>query len=118
ETAASRAGTFGVRAEKAGLHAVRLGESGTDRVEDPGVRRRAGPPVAFDGCLVDDDDLVRGREVAVDERRLARPGDAGDDRDDAERDVDIDVAEVVLAGAADGQRAPVRAHGGLELRTV
>ena len=38
-----------------------------------------------------------------DERRLARPRDAGDGRQDAERDVDGDVVEVVPADAAQVQ---------------
>ena len=44
-------------------------------------------------------------ERLVDQRPLARAGDAGDAAEDPERDVDVDVLEVVLAGAADEQRA-------------
>ena len=40
-------------------------------------------------------------EDVVDERGLARPGDPGDARQHPQRDVDVDVAEVVLAGAED-----------------
>ena len=40
-------------------------------------------------------------EDLVDQGRLARAGDAGDAAEDAERDVDVDPLEVVLAGAAD-----------------
>ena len=40
----------------------------------------------------------------VDERALARAADAGDGDERAEREGDVDVLEVVLAGAADDQQ--------------
>ena len=46
------------------------------------------------------------RHVAVDEGRLARSGDTRDDRQDAERDVDIHVLQVVLGRAADLEAHP------------
>ena len=48
------------------------------------------------------DRVVKG---LVDERRLARAGDAGDAAEDPERDRDVDPLEVVFAGVADDQRA-------------
>ena len=45
----------------------------------------------------------RGVERLVDQRRLARAGDAGHAAEDAERDVDVDALEVVFTGAADGE---------------
>ena len=42
-----------------------------------------------------DHDAVAAGDRAVDQRALARAGDAGDDAQHAERDVDVDVAEVV-----------------------
>ena len=47
-----------------------------------------------------------GRDRAVDERALAGAGDAGDDDRAPERDVDVDVLQVVRVRAADLQRAP------------
>ncbi len=48
------------------------------------------------------------------ERALAGAGDAGDDDKHPERDVDVDVAQVVRRRAADLQRAGGRAHRLLE----
>ena len=53
---------------------------------------------------------------AVDQRALARAGHAGDHDEHAERDVDVDVLQVVGAGAADLERARRRAHRLLERR--
>ncbi len=103
EPAAGRAGAGGVRAEEGGLHAVRLREGGADGVEQAGVGGGAAAARALDRGLVDDDHVVEGGNVAVDERRLARSRDAGDDREDAERDVDVDGLEVVLRRAPDRQ---------------
>src|SRR5262249_14369380 len=47
-------------------------------------------------------------EDVVDERGLARSADAGDADQQAKRDLDVDVLEVVMAGAA---------HGDVALRT-
>ena len=51
------------------------------------------------------DDAVAARHRAVDERALARPGHAGQHDQHAERDVDVDVLQVVRAGAANLERA-------------
>src|SRR6202012_2497877 len=106
-----------------------LGEDLPDVVEDAGVGRRVGARRAADRRLVDVDDLVdlrqavdpvvragaqfrlveavgdRGVERLVDQRRLARAGYPGDAAEDAERNVDGDVLEVVFAGAAHDQLA-------------
>src|SRR6202012_1840609 len=103
-----------------------LGEDLPDVVEDAGVGRRVGARRAADRRLVDVDDLVdlrqavdpvvragaqfrlvqavgdRGGERLIDQRRLARAGDPGDAAEDAEREVDVDALEVVLARAAAG----------------
>ena len=49
-------------------------------------------------------------EDVVDERRLARAGDAGDRDEGAERERHVDVLQVVLAGADDGELAARRAR--------
>ena len=48
---------------------------------------------------------VAAAQRGVHQRALARPGDAGDDDEHAEREVDVHVAQVVLRGAPDLQRA-------------
>src|SRR6201999_4411543 len=108
---------------------LRLGEDLADVIEDAGVGGRVGARRAADRRLVDVDDLVdlreavdavvgagaqfrlvqavgdRGVERLVDQRRLARAGDAGVAAEDAERDRHVEVLEVVFTGAADRQRA-------------
>ena len=111
---AVRAGALGVRAEQGRLDAVGLRERLADRVEQPGVRRRVAAPRAADRALVDRDHAVATGHRAVDERALARPGHAGHDDEHAERDVDVDVLQVVGAGAADLQRVRRRAHRRLQ----
>ena len=76
---AGRAGAVGVRAEQARLDAVGLREGLADRVEQPGVGRRVAAPRAADRALVDRDHAVAAGDRAVDQRALARAGDAGDD---------------------------------------
>ena len=127
-----------VEAEAAGLVAARarlarLREELADVVEDAGVGRRVRARRAADRRLVDVDDLVdlldpvdpvvragaqpravqavgdRAVEDLVDERRLARARDAGDAGEDAERELDVDALEVVLARAADDELAARRA---------
>ena len=102
-----------------------LGEQLADLVEQPDVRGRVRARRAADRRLVDRDDLVelveavdppvRARplprpvqpvgdrlvEHLVDERRLARARHAGDAAEHAERDLDVDVLQVVLRGALD-----------------
>src|SRR5204862_7301844 len=112
-----------------------LGEEVADHVEQAGVGGRVGARRAPDRGLVDGDDLVEllepvDRAVAsgppartvqpvgdgleedvVDERRLARAGDAGHAGEHPERDVHVDLATVVLAGAEDLDVAARRAPG-------
>ena len=102
---AVRAGALGVGAEQRRLHAVGLRERLADRVEQSGVRRRVAPPRAADRGLVDRHHPVPAGHRAVDQRALAGAGDAGHHDQHAERDVDVDVLQVVGAGAADLQRA-------------
>ncbi len=107
-----------------------LGEQPSDVVEDTGVGGRVRARGAPDRRLVDPDGLVeminsgdgamparhlpgavelvrehRGQDV-VDQGGLARAGDAGDRDEAAERERHRHVAQVVLAGGVDGQRAP------------
>src|SRR5687768_12225713 len=124
---------FDVEGEAPGAVAadLRLGELGeqlADRREEPRVRRGVRARRAPDRTLVDVDDLVdvlesrdpvvqprddaRPVEVArerlvkdvLDERRLPRAGDARDGDEQAERDLDVDVAQVVLARVVDPDR--------------
>src|SRR5581483_10593886 len=126
------ASTLAVEREPTGLVAadagfLGLGEQLADGVEHARVRRWIRPRRAADGRLVDVDDLVEelvaldramttgydlrpvhplhqgAVEDVVDEGGLAGTGDAGDRHEAAERKLDVDVLEVVLAGAADDQ---------------
>ena len=115
---AGGARALGVGAEQRGLDAVGLRERLADRVEQPGVGRRVAPPRAADRGLVDRDDAVALGHRAVDQRALARARHPGDDDQHAERDVDVDVLQVVRVGAAHLQRAGRLAHLGLERRAV
>ena len=89
---AGGAGALGVGAEQRRLHAVGLRERLADRVEQPGVRRRVAPSRAADRALVDRHHARAGGDRPVHERALAGAGDAGDDDQHPERDVDVDVA--------------------------
>src|SRR5690606_2327149 len=111
------------------LRLGRLGEQLAHVVEDAGVGGRVGAGGAADGRLVDVHDLVDevvavharvpsrhvpravqlagqvGVEDVVDQRGLARAGDAGDRGEHAQREGHVDVLEVVLPGAVHGERA-------------
>ena len=104
-TVAGGTGALGVGAEQRRLHAVGLCERRADRVEQSGVGRRVAPSRAADRGLVDRHDAVPARHGAVDQRALARPGHAGHDDQHAERDVDVDVLQVVGARPAHLQHA-------------
>jgi hypothetical protein len=102
-----------------------LREQLPDVVEQPDIGGRVRPRRAPDRRLVDVDDLVDLVEAVdapvgarpllgaveavghglvehlVDERGLARSGHAGDRAEDAQRDLGVDVLEVVLRGALD-----------------
>ena len=72
----------------------------------PGVGRGVRPPRPADRRLVEHvTSVVLLREAAVDQRALARAGDAGHGDEHAERDVDRDVAQVVQRRVLDPQRA-------------
>ena len=71
----------------------------------PGQRRHEALHEGAVGLV--DQPLRLGGDRVEDERALARAGDAGEHRQPALRDVEADVAEVVLAGAPDLDRAPV-----------
>ena len=130
-----------VEREAARLEAARLRlghhrEQIADEREQPGVGGRIRSRRAPDRRLIDLDHLVdeldaldavvraglvagpveRARERlvedVVDERGLARPADAGDRRQHAERDPHVDVLQVVLARAADDDLALERRAGG------
>src|SRR5512133_2243336 len=58
--------------------------------------------------------LERAHQDVVHERALAAPGDAGDRRDRAEREAEIDALEVVLARA--GEHEPLRADAAPRFR--
>ena len=85
-------------------NALRIGSSRPVYVA--GLLRRE-PRIAR---LVDRHHAVPPGHRAVDQRALARAGHAGDDDQHAERDVDVDVLQVVGAGAADLERAGRRPH--------
>ena len=117
--AASLAGAGRVEGEQRRRGTGRPREQGPQPVEaaDVGDRgRAAGPP---DRRLVDDDGVRAARDQdLVDEGALARPGHAGDHDEDTLRDVDVDVAEVVGAGTADGPRVRPRARRRVAPATV
>lgn len=113
------AGALGVGAEQCRLHAVGLREGLADRVEQSGVRRRVASPRAADRGLVDRDHTRVGearllRQRPVHERALAGAGDAGDDDKHPEREVDVDLPQVVRRRAADRKPAVGLAHGLLD----
>ena len=93
-------------------NAVRIGSSSPVYVA--GLLRRE-PLIA---ALVDRHHAVPAGDRAVDQRALARPGDAREHHQRAERDVDIDVLEVVGAGAAHLEPARWRPHRRLHRRAV
>ncbi len=115
---AVRARALGVRAEQRGLHAVGLGERLADRLQQTGVGRGVRPPRALDRCLVHHDRAGVLRHRLVDQRALARTRHTRDDGQHAERDVDVDVTQVVLGGATNLQHARSRTHLGLQRRPV
>jgi len=108
------AGALGVGAEQRRLHTVGLRKCLADRVEQSGVRRRVAPSRAADPALVDRHHTSTRGDRPIHERALAGAGDSGDDDKNPERDVDVDVAQVVCRRAADLQRAGGRPHRLLE----
>ncbi len=124
------AAALDVEAEAAGLVAPdlgfrRLAVELADGIEDARIRRRVGPRRPTDGRLVDVDDLIDvfdpfeglefprpvGRAVDgfghgliedfIDQGRLARPGNAGDDGQGPEGDGNVDILQIVFGCADD-----------------
>jgi hypothetical protein len=107
-----------------------LGEQLSDGSEQTGVGRRIRARRASDRTLVDVDHLVdvldagdpvvrsgnhpraievpRQRSVQdiLDQRGLARSGDSGHGDEQSERDLDVEIPQVVLAGSLDPQHPP------------
>src|SRR5690606_27484635 len=115
---AVRAGALRVGAEQGRLDAVGLGERLADRVEQAGVGGRVAAPRALDGALVDGYDTFPAGHRTVDERALPGARHAGDDDKHAQRDVHVDVLEVVGARATHLDRSPGLADAGLESSAV
>ena len=115
---ACRTGTPGVEAEERRRHPVGGGERPPDGVEHADVGGGIGTGRTSDGALIDRDHLaassVPGRPApeGVDElrhqRALARPGHAGDARQDALRYADGEVAQVVGRRVLDAERVVER----------
>ena len=101
---AGGAGAVGVGAEQPGLDVVGLREGLADRLEQLGVRSRVAPPRAADRGLVDRHHPVLLGHRAVDQGALARARHSGHDHQHPERQVDVDVLQVVGVGAADLER--------------
>ena len=124
------ASALNIETEAAGLITAKfsfglMGEKLADLVKDASISRDVGARGAADRGLIDDDTLVEVldtvdalveagnglgaveaseelvREDFVDEGRFAGAGDAGNDGHDAERELDGDIFQVVLAGADD-----------------
>ena len=96
---------------RAGMTPFGLGEQLADGVEHARVGGRVGPAGAAGGGLVDDDRCPgtawAGRRGSA---SLAGARHAGDDGEDAARDVDGHVLQVVQGGARERQRTGRRAH--------
>src|SRR5690606_3152826 len=90
---------------------VGLGERLADRVEQTGVGRRVAAPRTADRRLVHGDDVLAGFDRVVNQRALTGPGHTGDHTQHAQRDVDIDVLQVVRVGLADLKLAGRLPHG-------
>jgi len=82
EALALRACARRVRAEERRFDAVGLRERGANDVEQTRVGSRAATTRATDGRLVDHHDVVERPHIAVNERRLTRPGHTRHDRQD------------------------------------
>src|SRR5690606_25050438 len=78
----------------------RLRERLPDRVEQAGVGGRVAAPGSLDPALVDHDHALATGDRTSDQRALARARHPGDGHQHPQRDVDVDVSQVVLARAA------------------
>ena len=112
------AGALGVGAEQRRLDVVGLRERLADRVEQAGVGRRVAASRATDGALVDRPPPRRDRRPSLRSASSCRSRRPRDDDQHAERDLDVDVLQVVGARAAHLQRLGRRPHGLLERRPV
>ena len=124
-TAAGHVETEPPRLVAAKFRLGQLGEERADQVQGPRERGRIGTGRLTQGLLIDADHLVdlldaedgivgagkglgtvqrageRGVEHVFHQRTLAAAAGTGDDGKRAQRDLDVDVLEVVVAGAAD-----------------
>ena len=141
--------SFDIEAEAAGAIAAfaglgKHGEKFANRAEDAGVGGGIRARGAADGRLVDFDDFVEMLEAengamgagsfagtikllregaienVVDQRGFAGAGNAGDDGEQAEREFDVDVFQVVGVGTEDFERfavgfAALRWHGNFQV---
>ena len=118
------------RGEAARLGVLRRGENLADRIERLQVRHGIRPRRASDRRLIDEHDVAdelgafelaeradallrsafralhRGIQHVVHERRLARSADTGDAGERVQRNLDVDVLEVVLGRAEQPQLLP------------
>src|SRR5699024_2160860 len=102
---ARRAGAFGVRTEQGGLDAVGLGEGPADRFEQAGVGGRMAASGSLDRWLIDHRHGAPTAQRALDQAALAGTCDTGDDGEHAERQIDVDIAQIVCRRSPDLQGA-------------
>src|SRR5690606_23767121 len=86
------------------LDAVGLREPLADGLEHARVRGGVAAAGPADGALVDGDHAVEAGHGPADERTLPRPGHTREHDEHAQGDVDVDVAQVVRAGATHFER--------------
>ena len=99
---------FELKLNSAGVDLVGRGEHLAHVVHHAGVGRRIGSRGRAHRRLIDHDRVgMLAQEHLVDERALARAGDAGDHRQHAGRDVDADVLQVVVARVLDRAAVPL-----------
>jgi hypothetical protein len=99
------------RRARVGAHRLLVHDDGRGEVLDRiDVRaRRRGDEALHEGRIgLVDEPPALGRDGLEDEAALARAADAREDRQLAFRDLEVDIAQVVLAGAADADGAPAR----------
>ena len=115
---ARRAGAFRIRAEQCGFDVIGLRERLADVVEQSGVGGRVAPSRSPDRRLIDGDDALAPGHRTVDQGALARACHARDHGEHAERDVHVDVLQIVGIGTANLQRAVGLSHRILQRRPV
>src|SRR5690606_3657624 len=97
---ARRACALAIGAEEGGLDVVRLRERLADGFEQAGVGGRVAARGTLDRPLIDEDDALAAHKRCR-ERALPRPRDAREGDEHARRNVDVDIAEIVLVRSAD-----------------